>query len=198
MIPQKPYAISCDRNSEPILRALKPLLADCKHLLEMGSGTGQHAIYMAPHFPALTWTLSDRAQNHEGIQQWLKDFPRVNLRGPLEYEVGQNPWPEGSFDCLFTANSLHIMSWELCLGFFNYLNFQANGFRLIIYGAFNYNGQFTSESNKKFNQWLKDRDPLSGIRDFEKVSEELENRDFFLFKDLELPANNRLLVFDKK
>lgn len=197
MIPQKPYALSCDRNSEPILEQFKTLLEGKKALLEIGSGTGQHAIFMAPHFTDMTWTLADRRENHEGISMWLNDFPRVNLRGPFEYEIGKSDLPKGEFDAVFVANVLHIISWDLCLNLFEDLKDLASGTHLYFYGAYNYDGKFTSSSNEKFEKWLKDRDPKSGIRDFEKVRDELDSRGFTLESDIEMPANNRMLVFKK-
>ncbi len=199
MIPEKPYAISCDRNSAPILEVLKEYLKDYKKLVEMGAGTGQHAIYMAPHFPELEWYLLDQKDRHEGIKTWLHDFPRANVKGPIEYSIGENDWPISDCDVVFTSNTLHIVSWEKDLQFFDDLtNALSSGGLFMAYGAFNYNGDFSSESNKKFEEWLKERDPASGIKDFEKVKAELEKRDFELVKDHEMPSNNRLLVFKKK
>lgn len=197
MLPEKPYALSCDKNSEPILQVLKPYLKNISSLLEIGAGTGQHAVYMAPHFKNMTWTLSDLEDRHEGISLWLKDFPRANVRGPIEYEAGQTDWPSGDFDAVFTANTLHIMSWQQCLNLFDDLMKLPQGAYAFIYGAFNYNGEFTSESNKKFNDWLESKFPAGGIRDFEKVESELKDRNFILIEDHEMPANNRLLTFQK-
>ena len=197
MIPEKPYAISCDKNSEPILGVLKEYLPSRTSLLEIGAGTGQHAIFMAPHFQNLKWNLSDVEDRHEGIKMWLKDFPRANVRGPFEYEIGKTALPDGEYDCVFTANTLHIVSWDLCLKLFDDLVGLPEGAQFMVYGAFNYDGKFTSESNEKFNQWLLERFPEGGIRDFEKVQEELSLRGFNLLKDHEMPANNRLLVFEK-
>lgn len=198
MIPEKPYALSCDKNSEPILEALKTTLGPQTSLLEVGAGTAQHAIHMAPNFLNLTWTLSDLEDRHPGMSLWLKDFPRVNIRGPIEYEIGNTEFPAGEFDCVFTANTLHIMSWEKCLLLFDDMSRHLpSGALFMVYGAFNYNGDFTSESNRKFETWLKERDPQSGIRDFERVKSELESRDWTFVKDLEMPANNRFLVFKK-
>lgn len=197
MLPEKPYAISCDRNSEPILDALKELLKGRQSMFEVGAGTGQHAIFMAPHFPEMIWTLADLEDRHEGIKVWLHDFPRANVRGPMLYSAGDSPWPEGDIDVVFTSNTLHIMAWETCLKLFDDLQNLRSGALFIVYGAFNYQGEFTSESNKKFEAWLKDLNPLSGIRDFEKVSDELCKRNFELLEDREMPSNNRLLVFKK-
>ncbi len=197
MIPEKPYALSCDKNSEPILEVLKDYLPGHQALLELGAGTGQHAIYMAPHFKNMTWTVADMQDRHEGIQMWIKDFPRANVKGPVEYEAGKTPLPDGDFDVVFTANTLHIMSWSHGLQMFDDLQGLKSEALFVVYGAFNYDGKYSSESNKKFDQWIKDRFPEGGIRDFEKVEEELRQRHFQLVKDHEMPANNRLLIFKK-
>jgi cyclopropane fatty-acyl-phospholipid synthase-like methyltransferase len=198
MIEEKPYALSCDRNSQPILDQLKKLLSGRKSLLEVGAGTGQHAVFMAPHFLDMNWTLSDQEDRHPGIQIWMKDFPRSNVKGPVEYTVGQSTFPQGEFDVVFTSNTLHIMGWDLCLQFFDDLSRSLPKDALfIVYGAFNYNGQYTSESNKDFDRWLKEKHPESGIRGFEEVRDELAQRHFQLVDDIEMPANNRMLVFKK-
>lgn len=197
MIPEKPYAVSCDRNSEPILEVLKSYLPDCQSLLELGAGTGQHAIFMAPHFKSLTWTLADMEDRHEGIRLWLKDFPRANVQGPLEYEAGKTGLPEGDYDSVFTANTLHILSWANCLSLFDDLKGLKEGGLFVVYGAFKYDGAFTSESNENFEKWLQEKFPGGGIRDFENVESELRQRQFVLVKDHTMPANNQMLVFKK-
>lgn len=198
MIPEKPYAISCDRNSEPILEVLKQYLSDKTALFEVGAGTGQHAVFMAPHFQNLTWSLGDLEERHEGIRQWMKDFPRSNVRGPIEYEMGSKEPSLSKFDAIFTSNTLHIVSWSNCLQLFDSLAELNDQSLFIVYGAFNYNGEFTSESNKNFNDWLLEKFPEGGgIKDFEKVCAELKTRGLLLLNDHEMPANNRLLIFQK-
>ncbi len=197
MIPEKPYALSCDKNSEPILAVLNNYLEGYQSLLEVGAGTGQHAIFMAPHFPELKWTLADLADRHEGIKMWLKDFPRSNIKGPVEYEVGKDSLPEGFFDCVFTANTLHIMSWKHCLQLFDDIASLPNESLFMVYGAFKYNGEFTTESNEKFEAWIQKSFPEGGIRDFEAVEDELRKRRFLLVKDHEMPSNNQFLIFKK-
>ncbi|NQZ18750.1 MAG: DUF938 domain-containing protein, partial [Bdellovibrionales bacterium] len=124
--------------------------------------------------------------------------PIHNLRGPLEYDITKHELPSGDFDVVFTANTIHIFSWDLTIKLFDQWAKHLNsGCKLLIYGAFNYEGKFTSESNERFEQWLKERDPQSGIRDFEKVRDELKLRGFDLVDDIEMPANNRMLVFNK-
>jgi hypothetical protein len=196
MIQQKPYAISCDRNSEPILEAFKILLKNKAALLEIGAGTGQHAIFMAPYFPALIWTFADRLENHPGIKTWLNDYPRINIRGPFEYEVGKNQLPQDKFDAFFASNVLHIISWEECLILFDELKNLPPKCIVMFYGAFNYNDNYSSESNKKFDAWLKNQNSKSGIRNFESVVSELKLRSISLIEDQEMPSNNRLLVFE--
>ena len=196
---EKPYAPSCDKNQSVILSTLKEVIKDQPgKLLEVGSGTGQHAVFCAPHFPQLTWCTSDVTANHEGIQQWLEEIPIANIEKPVEFEVGTHSFPKGDFDYVFTANTLHIMSWEKCQtlikSFGENLKEQAV---VMIYGAFNYNGDFTSESNKRFNQWLKDRDSQSGIRRFEDVEALFQEQGFSLQQHIEMPANNRFLIFRK-
>ena len=119
------------------------------------------------------------------------------MKGPFEYEAGSTSLPEGDFDTVFTANTLHIMSWDLCLKLFDDLESLKEDSLFIVYGAFNYKGEFTSESNANFEKWLQEKFPDAGIRDFEKVEAELASRRFILVKDHEMPANNRMLVFKK-
>lgn len=198
MLPEKPYALSCDRNGEPILEVLKQYLSSKSSLLEIGAGTGQHAVFMAPHFQGLKWTLADREDRHEGIKMWLKDFPRANIQGPVEYEIESSQWPQGEFDVVFAANIVHIISWDLNLKLFDELAKLPEGSLFIVYGPFNYNGVFTAESNEKFHAWLMEKFPEGGgIKDFEEVQKELGFRGFNLLKDHEMPANNRTLVFEK-
>ncbi len=193
---ETPYAPSCDRNVQPILRVFESLLGNSKSLLEIGAGTGQHAVFMASHFKQMNWTLVDRRENHRGISLWLKDFPESNIKGPFEYEIPKDLLPEEDFDVVFTCNTLHIISWDYCLKMFDDISrVLSQGGLFIVYGAFNYKGQFTSESNRKFDAWLKERNSESGIRNFENVVGELEIHGFKLMKDVSMPANNRILVF---
>lgn len=195
----KPYSESCEQNRVPILEVLKVEIGGCRRLLEIGSGTGQHAVYFAPEFPGLVWQTSDVNVYHDGIQAWLNDCEADNLRAPLSLDVCRDPWPEEQFDVVFSANTTHIMSWPevecMLAGVGRIL--QPEG-RFCLYGPFNYNGQFTSESNARFEQWLKARDPLSGIRDFEQLDRLADQAGLELHQDHAMPANNRLLVWIKK
>jgi cyclopropane fatty-acyl-phospholipid synthase-like methyltransferase len=195
----KPYSSSCERNSAPILNVLKQVIGD-KHktLLEVGSGTGQHAVSLASEFPHLLWTCSDVKSNHEGIGLWLKESNISNIKGPLEFEIDKDDFPIGDFDLIFTANTFHIIGWKKVEIFMQLCgeNLKKNAL-VIIYGPFNYNGKYTSQSNADFDVWLKELNPLSTICSFEDVSENMLLNGFTLLNDFEMPANNRTLVFVK-
>ncbi|MEX0797946.1 MAG: DUF938 domain-containing protein [Bacteriovoracaceae bacterium] len=197
---EKPFSPASARNKEPILeKFLELTTVEDRAVLEVGSGTGQHGIYFSQKLPHIKWTFSDVETNHPGIQMWMKEEgDGHNLKGPISYEVGKDEFPEGNYDIVFTANTLHIMSWKLVKTLIKALgNKLEPGARVLIYGPFNYHGNFTSKSNKDFDQMLSSRDPLSGIRSFEDVKKQMEQRGFRLLKDYEMPANNHLLAFIK-
>lgn len=196
----KPFAPSCERNQQPILEILLGLIpSGSEHtLFEVGSGTGQHAVYCAPHFPNLTWITSDLPEKHSGIQTWIHDSGASNIMGPVPLDLRDTGKLPVQMEYMFSANVLHIISWELCLSLFDLAQKTLSpGGMVLFYGPFNYKGQFTSESNEAFDKSLKDRDPQSGIRDFESIATELLDRGIHLEKDYEMPANNRFLVFQK-
>ncbi len=194
----KPFSESCERNKQPILVVLKPLLSDKRCLLEVGSGTGQHAVFFAEQFAELIWQTSDRVENHPGIQQWLDESANPNLRSPIPLDVIDDRWPDNHFDAVYSANTAHIMSWRAVMAFFEGVGtvLQPNGL-FILYGPFNYGGKFTSESNRNFEGWLKNADPERGIRDFEAVNQLAEQAGMSLLEDYPMPSNNRILVWQK-
>lgn len=195
----KPYSESCDQNRQPILDVIKPLLQDKSRLLEIGSGTGQHAVYFASQLPGLHWQTSDRAEGLAGINMWLQDDNPGNVLAPLELDVCTSQWPSDKYDACFSANTLHIMheSEVECL-FTRLGTVLETAAEVILYGPFNYNGDYTSDSNRQFDQWLKSRDPGSGIKHFERVSELACDNGLVFIKDYPMPANNRILHFRKK
>jgi len=194
----KPYSQACENNKQPILDILQPLLAQQKTVLEVGSGTGQHAVHFAQNMPQLTWQTSDLTINHLGISQWINDAGVTNVLPPINIDFNQ-PWPIDNVDVIYTANTLHIVSFPLVKRFFSAVGQHlSTGGLLCIYGPFNYNGQFTSPSNANFEQWLKSRDSQSGIRDFETVLELAQSAGLQLIDDHEMPANNRFLIFTKQ
>ncbi len=195
----KPFSEACEQNKLPILEVLQIEIGHCKKLLEIGSGTGQHAIFFGGMFPELIWQTSDVSDSHAGIQHWLDETALVNVLPPLALDVTNDTWPgRREYDAVFSANTTHIMSWQavekLFVGISEVL--QERG-TLCLYGPFNYNGEYTSESNARFDGWLKARDPKSGVRDFEAINQLAINAGMSLKKDYEMPANNRLLVWTK-
>jgi cyclopropane fatty-acyl-phospholipid synthase-like methyltransferase len=194
---EKPYSQACEDNKNSILAVLKTAFANTQQVLEIGSGSGQHAVYFASNLPHLQWQTSDLKINHRGINQWVDAYPCVNLIRPVNLDL-QQPWPISTVEGIYTANTLHIISWPLVEKFFaGVKKCLANHGRLCIYGPFNYHGKFTSDSNADFNVWLKNRDEKSGIRDFEAILTLAQAADLTLVKDHTMPANNRLLEFVK-
>jgi len=194
----KSFSEACERNKDVILSTIKPLLCDKKALLEIGSGNGQHAVYFSKYLPWLTWQTSDCVENHSDIDEWVDDYGGDNIKRPLALNVLDDPWPKGFFDAIYSANTAHIMSWRTVQGFFAGVgNILRKDGLFILYGPFNYNGTFTSESNRKFEDWLKNVDPKRGIRDFEAVDQLAQASSLSLVDDIEMPANNRILVWKK-
>jgi cyclopropane fatty-acyl-phospholipid synthase-like methyltransferase len=194
---EKPHAPACERNREPILEVLHRHLADRRRVLEIGSGTGQHAVHFAAALAWLDWQCSDRTENLPGIRAWLDEAALPNTPPPLELDVG-GPWPHGPFDATFSANTLHIMAWHEVEALFARLPaVMADDARLAIYGPFNYGGRYTSDSNAAFDQWLKARGAHMGIRDAEAVDALAAAAGFALVDDVAMPANNRCRIWQR-
>ncbi len=192
----KPFAESCAENQQPILDILQIEFAGIQQVLEIGSGTGQHAIFFARALPYLLWQTSDLAEHHPGINAWLTDEALDNTPVPLTLNVETENWPERIFDGIFSANTVHIMGWpEVEKMFAGIGQALLPGGRFCLYGPFNYDGQFTSESNARFDVWLKNRDPKSGVRDVADLNKLAEKAGLKLTEDYEMPANNRILVW---
>lgn len=194
----KPFSEACENNREPILGVLRSAFAHARTVLEIGSGTGQHAVYFAQHLPQLIWQTSDLPEHHAGIRMWLEEAALPNTRVPLNLNADHRPWPIDCVDAVFTANTLHIMAWpqvqHLIEGVGRVLR---GGGVFCVYGPFNYGGCFTAPSNARFDGWLKERDPASGIRDAEAVCATAERLGLKLAHDHEMPVNNRCLEFHK-
>lgn len=193
----KPHAPSCDRNRDPILAVLRHHFAEVARVLEVGSGTGQHAVYFALKMTWLDWQTSEREEQLPGIRQWLEEAMLPNTPAPIALDV-DGPWPSQRYNAVFTANTLHIMGWDSVQAFFRGVG-KVLGSRgsLVVYGPFNYAGRYTSESNRDFDAWLKARDPQSAIRDFEAVDALAREQGLLLIDDVTMPANNRCLVWRK-
>ncbi|MEO5962534.1 MAG: DUF938 domain-containing protein [Thermomonas sp.] len=202
---EKPFSPSCERNRDPILDVLRRHLGDARHVLEIGSGTGQHAVHFAAAMPWLTWQTSDDARNLAGIDRWLGDAGLANTPPPFALQAAAEPTPHFTpalppsvlpFDAVFTANTLHIMGWPEVEALFASLPGILAGKALVIaYGPFNEGGHFSSESNKAFDGSLKERDSRSGIRDVEAVDALAAAIGLHRIDDVAMPANNRMLVW---
>ncbi|GAA0887597.1 DUF938 domain-containing protein [Rhodanobacter soli] len=192
---EKPHSPSCERNREPILGVLREYFSDRRQVLEIGSGTGQHAVHFAAALPRLTWQSSDRAENLPGIRAWLDEAAWPNTPAPLEFDVN-GTWPAGPFDAVFSANTLHIMAWPEVQRLFAQLPaVTTDDAVLIIYGPFNDRGRYSSDSNAAFDQWLKARGAHMAIRDAEAVDALADAAGFRLLADIAMPANNRCRVW---
>ncbi len=192
----KPYSESCSRNQEPIWEVLTVEFAGRCSVLEIGSGTGQHAVFFGAHLRNLRWQTTELPGNHAGIRAWIGESGLENVLPPLALDVSSEVWPATTSDAVFSANTLHIMSWAQVEAMFRGIGrvLSRDGV-LCIYGPFNYEGKFTSESNARFDAWLKARDPASGIRDFEAVDALARVQGLTLTRDIEMPSNNRTLVW---
>jgi cyclopropane fatty-acyl-phospholipid synthase-like methyltransferase len=193
----KPHAPATGRNREPILAVLRERFADRREVLEIGSGTGEHAVFLAAALPWLRWQASDLADNLPGIRLWLDEAGLGNTPPPIELDM-RKPWPQIAFDAVFSANTLHIMGWPQVERLFAEVGARLPaGGLLTIYGPFNYGGQFTSESNARFDASLRAGNPASGLRDFEKVNALARDAGLVLLDDRAMPANNRCLSWQR-
>ena len=195
----KPFSTACERNREPILAILRNEFADCRSVLEVGSGTGQHAVYFGAALPHLVWQTSDLAANHAGIHAWLAEAALPNVLPPLTLDIGSDAWPQEFYDGVYSANTCHIMAWqEVEAMFAGIARVLRNGGVACVYGPFNYGGQFTSASNAQFDASLRAQAAHMGIRDFEQVDRLADRHGLVLKEDHATPANNRLLVWRKR
>jgi SAM-dependent methyltransferase len=195
----KPFAESCEINKHPILEVLKDVFAKRERVLEIASGTGQHAVHFGRNLPHLTWQTSELKTNHDGIMTWLDEANLANVLAPLSMDVDDESWPVSTYDAIFNANTVHIISWPQVESLFAHIARAIEpGGCVCFYGPYNYGGKFTSESNARFDEWLKSRDPKSGVRDFEAVNRLAAAHGLELVNDIEMPINNRTLVWHAK
>jgi SAM-dependent methyltransferase len=191
-----PYSEACERNRGPILEVLREAFADRRRVVEIGAGTGQHAVHFARNLPQLAWQPTDRAEYLAGLAARIAAEGPPNLGTPLELDVLHDPWPAVSGDAVFSANTLHIMSWQAVEALFAGLpRILEPGGVVAIYGPFKYGGQCTTASNAAFDAMLRERDPESGLRDFEEVDALVAAVGLELQADHAMPANNQLLVW---
>lgn len=194
----KPRSPACDRNRDPILGVLRGFFADRGTVLEVGSGTGQHAVHFAAAMPQLRWQTSERAEHLDGIRAWLAEAALPNTPAPIELDV-TGAWPRARFDAVFSANTLHIMAWPEVEALFAALPAATTAdAKLAIYGPFNIDGKFTSDSNAAFDAGLRSRASHMGIRDAAAVCALARDAGFALVDDVAMPANNRILLWRRR
>ena len=197
-----PFSQACENNKAPILNVLQKELQEHTHVLEVGSGTGQHSVYFAPRLPHLQWQTSDVTDNHQVIQAWHDAYPASNLYAPLAFNLLTDSIPKTNtgepYDAIFTANTLHIIAWPLVERLFELVGeaLPLDG-KLIVYGPFNENGRYTSASNQQFDSTLRQRDVGSGIRHKEDIIALANAHHLTLMTQYQMPANNQILVFQK-
>ena len=194
----KQYAPACERNKNAILDMLREVLPPEGLVLEIGSGSGQHAAYFAPRLPQLIWQPTDVAENLPSIRAWREEVQAPNLREPVELDLSARCWPVKRADAVVCINTVHIVAWELVQELF------ARGGRLLpiggvmyVYGAYRYRDRPLEPSNEDFDRWLTARDPRSGVRDFEAVDRLARAAGLALTGDRAMPANNRSIWWTK-
>ena len=197
-MPEKPNAPATGRNQEVILQVLQDEFLDAKSVLEIGSGTGPHAVFFARELPHLVWQSSDREINHDGIKAWIDDAGLENLLLPLALDVEDTEKLKATFDAVFSANTAHIMSFPAVKCMFRLVGscLTEEGV-FCLYGPFNQDGAFSSPSNEKFDASLKAQDGSMGIRDLEDLDALAEANGMRRVRLYAMPANNNIAVWQK-
>ena len=195
----KPFSQACENNKQAIADVLKRVFDHSERVFEIGSGTGQHASWMVSELPHLQWLPSDCEVNLPGIRLWCEGVNTEQLMPPVVFDVNDSDWPDLDVDAVFSANTAHIMPLDVAERMVRRVALKLpTGGVFALYGPFNYSGQFTSESNANFDQWLKSNNPLQGIRNFEDINKIATHFGLSLYEDNSMPANNRLLVWVKQ
>jgi SAM-dependent methyltransferase len=193
-----PSSEACERNKGPILDVLRTAFAQRTQVLEIGSGTGQHAVHFAAHLAHLTWHPTEQLFYLADLSARVKLEGSRNLRAPTVLDVKQTVWPLRMVDAVFTANTLHIMAWSEVMSMYQGIGaVLASAGVMCAYGPFRYGARYTSDSNEAFDRMLKERDLKSGLRDIHEVTALAAQYGLRLRCDHDLPANNRLLEFVK-
>ena len=195
----KSYSESSEHNKAVIAEVLREVFSAPGSVLEIGSGTGQQAVYFSKIFPHLNWQPTDLAVELPGIQEWIDETPLPNLRNARALDVSESDWDLPKFDYVYSSNTTHIMAWTqveaMFRGIAKIMNHQAV---FALYGPFNYHGYATCDSNQRFDLWLRARDPLSGLRDFDYLNKLAADHGMELLHDFAMPGNNRTLMWKSK
>ncbi|MEQ8662510.1 MAG: DUF938 domain-containing protein [Gammaproteobacteria bacterium] len=195
----KPFIPAAENNKHAILAAITPWLRAVEDVLEVGAGSGQHAVHFAARLPWLRWQASDLPARLPGIRAWVDEAALPNLPPPCALDVAVTPWPVGGCGALYAANLVHFMAWPDVAAFFAGAAAALRpGAPLLLYGPFNYGGRYVSEGNRRLDAWLAAHDPAFAIRDFEALAALAARCGFELCEDAALPANNRLLVWRRR
>jgi len=194
----KPFSAACERNRDPILSVLQQWFIAPGEVLEIGAGAGQHAVYFAERLPHLTWIASDRIDNHAGMRMWFEEAKLTNLRGPVGLDVSEKPWPIPSVQYAYSANTAHIMSWpEVVLMFEGVAEVLQPKGAFCLYGPFNRDGQYTSDSNRAFDESLRAQDPRMGVRNDRDLFDLAQRCGLRFAADYSMPAKNRMLIWTR-
>lgn len=194
----KQHAPACERNKDPILAVLREVLPARGTVLEVGSGSGQHAAYFAAHLPGLTWQPSDLPDAFPSIRAWAEEAALANLRAPIALDLLAPAWPPEVFDVLVCINTVHIVAWAGVEALFAGAGrLLAPGGVMFVYGPYRYATHPLEPSNEDFDRWLKARDACSGVRDFEAVDALARVAGLRLAGDRPMPANNRSIWWVK-
>ena len=195
----KRYAPATLRNREPIRKVLREVLPEQGQVLEVGAGSGEHAVFFAAAFPAIAWQPTDAdPECLASIAAWAAEAGLPNLRPPLRLDVRSSPWlavADQDFDAVVSINMIHIAPWEACQGLVaGAARVLRSGGVLLLYGPFMIDGHHTAPSNAAFDASLKAMDPRFGVRDIAVVSQEAALRGLTLATQVRMPANNLALV----
>ena len=191
-----PFSQAAENNRQPVQDAFTGLLADARCVLEVGAGTGQHAVAFSKAFPHLNWVPTEHPEALPRLAPRCIEFGPSNLESPVALDLAVQPWPSVAADVVYSANTLHIVDKTLVEAFFEGLGtLPEPAEQVLVYGPFNYGGEYTSPSNARFDQWLAQQSEYSAIRDFEWVNELASEAGFELLEDNPMPANNRLIVW---
>ena len=196
----RPFSQACERNKAPIAQVLAGYLQSHMRVLEVGSGTGQHAVHFAARWPAVQWLTSDLAANHDGIRAWLEHAPHANVAPPLDLDTRAVHWPlDQPVDVIFSANTAHIMPWEAVCGLFRGAGeWLIDDGWLLLYGPFRFPDKPFADSNRQFDQSLRLSDPQMGIRDVSALDQQAAVAGLTRMHDHPMPANNYILAWQRR
>ena len=193
---RKPFWPACERNKGPILAVLRRVLEGVDDVLEIGSGTGQHAVWFAAALPHLVWRTSDLPEYHAAIDAWIDEAKLDNIERPLDLDVAAGPWPVSRAGAVFSANTTQIMHWpEVVAMFDGVAGLLSEGAPFVLYGPFSRDGRHTGGSNAAFDRSLRAHDPEMGLRDLRDLERIAAAGSMSLEEDIAMPSNNRTLIW---